>query len=462
MGSLPQPADTYRLIITRRNASEILLLPCGRSWVVPRVEIERHQRVAEQLTTEAARAWGIETYCLFTMPTGQDEGPEAGASAVMESVKQNAPPPAGANWTPSSTAAEYCDLSDSIALRKALAETRAYIAGEKVGSFARAGWMRELFTWAVRQIAPLGLRLTGGFRQLNASPTFALIRLETEGGGVWFKATGEPNRHELPVTTGLARLFPRYLPSILGVHRDWNGWLAAEATGVPLDETIDFRDWERAATSLAELQIQSIEKTAELLEARLRDLRPGVFAERIDPFIRRMGEFMAAQVKTDPAPLSPSELARLSQALKESCAFLEGIGLPNTVGHTDFNPGNIVVSGDHCVFLDWAEGCVSNPLLTFEYLRVHMARCGIEQPAAERLTAAYLLPWTGFYSSEELHRVLAIAPLLAVFAFAVSTDTWRSLNPSGNSALAGYFRGLTRRMYQEALKATERGEPCLR
>src|SRR5690348_11585706 len=65
MGSLEQPADSYRLIITRRNASEILLFTAGRKWILPLVEIERHQRVAEQLMAKAAAVWKIETYCLF-------------------------------------------------------------------------------------------------------------------------------------------------------------------------------------------------------------------------------------------------------------------------------------------------------------------------------------------------------------------------------------------------------------
>lgn len=461
MGSFRQPADTYRLIITRRNASEVLLVPTAGPWILPRVEIERHQRTAEQLTAEAWRAWRIETYCLFVAPPVAGSQPQDTASAVMESVQQNATAPAETCWIPSSTAGTYCDVTDATAVANALSATRAYVAGQKHGPFARPGWMRELFTWANEQIAPLGLRLTGKFHQLNASPTFALIRLEVEGGAVWFKATGEPNAHELAATAALARLFPRYLPPILGIHPKWNGWLSSEAIGVPLDETADVRRWERAAADLAEFQIQSIDKTAELLEAKLKDLRFAVLMERIEPFLVRMGEFMAAQEKTAPAPLVSSELAILAKALKESCALLESAGLPNTVGHADFNPGNIIVSDDRCGFLDWAEGCVANPLLTFQYLRVHMGRCEIEQAAPERLASAYLRPWTAFYAPEKLTRALVLAPLLAIFAFAVSTDTWRTIDLATNPTLAGYFRSLTRRMYREAVQVAERCQPCL-
>lgn len=457
MGSIQQAADTYRLIVMRRNAAEILLLPVGHGWILPQVEIKRHQRVAEQLTSEAARAWGIETCCLF-VPTAA-AGREDAACAVLEPVRQNASPPGGFRWIPSVAAAQYCDAAEAVAVRNALRETRAYVTGQKHGPFAHPGWMRALFIWANEQIAPLGLRLAGKFEQLNASPTFALVRLEVEEGAVWFKATGEPNEHELPVTAELARLFPRHLPPIFGIHPKWNGWLSAEARGVSLDETRELRAWERVAASLAQFQIESIEKTDQLLASQIKDLRPATLVERVDPFLGRMSDFMAVQEKTDPAPLASFELTALSQMLKESCAALERVSLPNTVGHADFNPGNIIVSDDRCVFLDWAEGCVTNPVLTFEYLRVHMRRCGIEHPAAaERLASAYVLPWTASYAPEKLKEALALAPLLAVFAFAVSTDSWRTVDPASNPLLAGYFRALTRRMYREAAQATGRSE----
>lgn len=363
---------------------------------------------------------------------------------------------------PSVAAAHYCDLADAETVRNALEETRAYVTGKKAGPFARPGWLRELFLWANEQIAPIGLRLTGHFEQLNASPTFALVRMQTEEGAVWFKATGKPNAHELPVTVKLAQLFPRYLLPIFGIHREWNGWLSPEAAGVSLDETREFRAWERVAADIAELQIESIERTEELLRSQLNDLRPAVLTERVAPFFARMSEFMAAQEKADPEPLAVSELAALSQTLKESCALLESIGLPNTVGHTDFNPGNIVVSKDRCTFLDWAEGCIANPLLTFEYLRVHMARCEIDQPApAELLASAYLRPWAAFYAPEKLREALDLAPLLAIFAFAVSNDSWRTLDPVSDPKLAGYFRSLTRRMHREAVRLAERSGSCL-
>jgi len=182
----------------------------------------------------------------------------------------------------------------------------------------------------------------------------------------------------------------------------------------------------------------------------------------IDPFLARMADFMAAQEKRSPAPLSNSELASLGEGLKECCSLLQSFGLPDTLGHIDLNPGNILVTPDRCVFLDWAEGCVTNPLITFEYLRRHLERRGVVEGAADaRLSAAYLRPWAAFISIGDLRRALAAGPPVAVFVHAIAGDTWRTLVPVSNPALAGYFRSLTRRMYRDVVHATEGSELCL-
>jgi len=228
---------------------------------------------------------------------------------------------------------------------------------------------------------------------------------------------------------------------------------------IELDEIADLSAWERAAETLAELQISSIGKCSELIDGKCKDLRHARLTERIDPFLVRMEEFMAAQEKPSPAPLARSELASLREGLAEACELLESFHLPDTLGHIDLNPGNILVSAESCAFLDWAEGCVSNPFLTFEYLRQHAERSSLEGPAAR----GSLLPTSslaGFLLPEGLRRAMAIAPLVAVFAYAVASDRWRSPETYATRSCV-LLRSLTRRMYRESIQAAERSAPCL-
>jgi Phosphotransferase enzyme family len=457
--------EIYRLIITRRGAAEILLEPDGSGWRLPRLAVESGQRLAEQLTAGTKEERRLETYCLFI--PGFVTAPEnvlRKKYALMESIKQSDNAPTSTYWAPSAVAVREATLpeDDCTAVRDSLQELERYVAEPLTGAFGRPGWIKELFQWVQDRIDPLGLRLTGSFKQFNASPTFSLIRIETSGPAVWFKATGKPNVHEMPVTVALARLFPPHLPELLGVHPSWNGWLSREAPGSSLDSFTEISAWTRIAKALADLQIASIGKSVNLLESGCKDLRLPRLIEQIDPFLARMRGLMAVQTKRPPAALTDPELELLSGELKEACSVLQDIGLPDTLGHVDFNPGNILISPDGCVFLDWAEGCVTHPLITFEYLREHSRRHHTHNGAVtETITAAYLEPWEASFSRTDLARGLPASALVAVLAYAVGGRTWLSPEPLQNPAVAGYLRSLTRRMYREATQIRQRSEPCL-
>ena len=127
--------------------------------------------------------------------------------------------------------------------------------------FHALGWFSELRNWIESVVEPIGLQSMGGFRQLNASPSFSLIRFETSGPAVWFKAVGEPNQREFPITCTLSRLFPSHLPNVLATRPDWNAWLTRESEGRLLGDDQESGTWERVAAVLAELQINSCDRT---------------------------------------------------------------------------------------------------------------------------------------------------------------------------------------------------------
>jgi len=449
----------YRLLVTRRRATEILL-KTGSVCSLPSLAVLGGGRLAEQFAAGIRENYGLETYCLWT--TGNPMVHEA-CCALIETIHRDDEAPAGMTWMPIGAADFDAVLlsADRAVVRSSLGQLNRHSDNPESGPFARPGWIESLFTWVDQQIRPLGLGYAGRFQQLNASPTFSLIRIETTGPAVWFKATGEPHAHEPRVSVALARLLPNYVPRLIGVHPSWNGWLSEEAAGARLDQSVDFPAWERAAARLAELQIASIGKTAELMRERAKDLQIESLHKEVDPFLSRMSHLMAAQEKSIPRPLVESEFATLAKKLNESCALLRRIGLPATLGHIDMNPGNIVVSENGCVFLDWAEAAVTHPFVTFEYLREHLLRSGIEKPTAgESLARAYLRPWESFYSPDELACALLFSPLIAVFVFAVANESWRSSDLDRCSKLPGYFRALTRRMYRQAVRLSERSELC--
>jgi hypothetical protein len=272
---------------------------------------------------------------------------------------------------------------------------------------------------------------------------------------------GEPNAREFPITVLLTELFPKYTPTIVATKPECNGWLSLEAEGTALDQTQRVSDWEGAATALARLQIESIGERDRLLSCGARDLRFSTLASLIDPFFESANELMEQQVKVPPAILNHRDLLLLEQRIHAALACLESLGLPETLGHLDMNPGNVIVSGS-CAFLDWAEAYVGPPFFTFQYLLEHLRRAAGRDSALEtRIITQYAGQWLSIAPPSRIEEAFSLVSLLAIFAYAAGSNAWSGGMVLRSPQAAGYVRGLTRRMQRAALELVDRRSPCL-
>ena len=442
----------YRLVITRRDKSELLCFPDGPYCSLPQLDIPQSQRVAEQVNAAAKNLWNLDVYSLLTIPSGPIQGSSSPVRLqVLECIRPNGPVPPTAFWVPwsSLTDTSFRDSGNLQSIRASLVECRRPGKSQCMRPFGSAGWLRDLCEWMQEHIAPLNLRLTGQFRQLTASSTFNLIRFETNGQALWFKAVGEPNIHEFRVVSTLATLFPLFLPHIVASLPERNAWLMEEAEGTSPDT--NFAEWKITSEKLAELQKQSILNTSRLLAVGCRDVSAVSLLSCVDEFFAMIDELMKHQTKTPPSILTSEQLLTVNNKLKDVLQVLSASGIPDALNHLDFNPGNILVSDRNFTLIDWAEGAVGHPFITFQYLREHFTR---HNPESRRrlteLTSSYAERWDGFGSSLAISRCLYFSPLVAVFACAVSSRTWRDPARLANPETAGYFRGLARRMKREA------------
>jgi hypothetical protein len=456
--------DTFRAIVLAQNGNELLLAPAGDRFVLPSVEIPCWQRVAENLTTAMREKWGREVVCLFSpnaaVPAGFSDGPNY---QVMECRGSTTESGLRAEWVHVASLSErvFSDPADYVVVQRSLSECTAVSRGATQGPFSKLGWLRELQEWIEGVIAPLGFHLTGGFSQFNASPSFSLVRFETSGPAVWFKAVGKPNLREYPITLALSELVPRYLPSILAARPECNGWLALEVEGFNLGETQDTRHWTAAASALAMLQIDSIGKFETLVHSGARDLRVSSLSLLVRPFLHAMDELMRRQTKVPPTVLSRSELVWLGERIEGSLSLSRDLGIPDSLGHLDLNPWNVIVSEGQCVFLDWAEGYLGNPLFSFQYLFEHSRRIpGFGATTESVLTSSYGKEWQSLVSPGNLQEALALTPMLAAFAYAVATDAWSDRARLQDPKVAGYLRSLTRRMHREGNRLRDRSAQC--
>ena len=456
--------ETRRIILLRGKQPEVLLSIEGTHRTLPQVEFPRWQRVAENLTAALSESAGIDAASVSSLEAPPaDSGSEQICYEIMEPIGPDAEAPREKEWVAVDSLVEsrFRDPSDFQALRQAMAQSMAQTEDATRGPFGRLGWFLDLQRWVQEQIGRHGLHLNGRFRQLNACPTFSLIRFETDGPAIWFKAVGAPNQREYPVTLALARSFSRFMPQIIATRPEWNGWLAEEAEGPVLKECSALASWEVVAQDLAELQIHSLGRSLHFLDPGARDLRALKLTDLVQSFFRTMGELMERQAKVPPAALSREELGYLSERVQEAIAVLEETGIPTALGHLDINPGNIVCSPTCSVFLDWAEVFVGHPFLTFEYLREHFRRTfGHNHSQEMQLVARYSSRWRAFFSETDIRRALEVAPLAAVFACAAGNDLWTDPRKFDEPSTAGYLRSLTRRMGREAHVLPDRSVLC--
>jgi aminoglycoside phosphotransferase (APT) family kinase protein len=462
--SAQQETEMYRLIVTRRRGSELLCLADGPDYVLPDIEIPRWQRVADQVNRAVKERWNIEAYSLSTFYSdpSAENAPITGFQ-VMECIWSTDRPPAGGYWVPltSLTDGAFRDPTSSRQIQDVLRRIVAPSACETRDPFAKFGWLADVCEWIQKQVSSSNLRLTGQFQQWTASATFSLIRFETDGSALWFKAVGEPNLHEFAIVSTLSELFPSFLPPLLASRSDWNAWLMTEAKGVSPDARSDFATWRTVSKRLAQLQMASLYKTDRLLAAGCRKITLESLLCCIDDFFAAMDELMKRQTKTSPPALSSIELAHLSGALKEVLATLDADGIPDALNHLDFNSGNILVSDDRCAFLDWAEAAVGHPFFTFEYLSEQFKRACPEDALQQvELISSYENEWRRLASATAIARSIVIAPLAAVFAYAASSGVWRDAARMAEPQTQAYFRSLTRRMRREADALQDRSLQC--
>jgi hypothetical protein len=441
--------ETWRLIVLRCNAWELLVVEDGRGFSLPSVEIPKGSRVARELNDQLKCIWNLDVFSLYPLPPiAPANGSSASQCYVVETIGSDAPTPKSARWLPISTlSGQRLVKDDATAIhrwREDLDDTHANGDHSFLGT---AGSFAATRAWVQQILEPSGVSLGKQFLQINASKTFSLVRFETDEGAVWFKAVGEPNVREFSITVGLSHLFPRYTAPLLATEPRWNAWLASDVPGVPLSQNHNVEVWSRAARDLATLQVASVGTAETILKWNVRDVRTSTLLGLVEPFFVCLGELMDRQISRHPAPLSSREMDELESDTRTTLCHLQKQQIPDSLGHLDLNPDNLIALPQRTVFLDWAEASVGHPFLSFAYLLEHF-RTHFDDLAAgpEQLVRKYAAVWESHGQFEDAERSICLALFVAIFAHAVSTDAWRDTTRLQQARLEGYYRSLARRM----------------
>lgn len=441
---------TCYAVMMRRDDRQVLLCQDADFLSVPTIDIPRRQRVSPNLLSSIKNHFGLLASCRFSVDI-QDIDSEG--RCVVVDVLGDEPLRNCAVWIAARQIQWSCIRSDAArrVLRKAMEQARAYRMGRVPGEFVRPGWMNEVSTWVSNSLAHHHVGLRGTWLQYNMGPDFSLIRFNTDGRDIWFKAVGAPNLREFTLTRQLWDLRLPNLAPLLGVHDRWHGWLMYDCGARFADESADRSEWACVARGLAELQIASIPHSEPLIAAGCQDLRASVMRDAIEPFLSDMAILMQRQPACPPQKLGIAELRLIEERLYAACHQLEILAVPDALGHSDLNSGNILIDTDGPVFLDWMQGFIGSPFLAFEYL-LALVRLTRSADAAlpDILRDEYLRSWKKLCSSMQIDHTLEVIPLLAPFAFALTCWDPHTAADELRSGLAAFLRSLTRRMYAAA------------
>jgi hypothetical protein len=444
---LDDDLETWRLIVLRRDGSEFLAIAMDSGLLLPTVQIPAHSRTAQSLNAQLNALWNLKVYCLY--PIRLKDAHATIGYHVVEILHQETEASLPGHWISVRDVCRthFAEDSDFAAVQKWIENLPSEGATANHTPFQSPGWFFPLKDFVQDAVQNTPLRLNGQFVQYNASSSFSLIRFDTDGDAAWFKAVGEPNTREFPLTVLLSSKLAAFLPQVLATRPTWNAWITRGIEGTPLSQTRAAAPWCAAARDLARMQIASIEMKEELLRCQPRDVRTSTLLARIKPFFALLADLMERQPKSVPPRLSTTELEELERDTRDALFVLEQEKMPDTLGHLDLNPENIFSLRDGTVFLDWAEGSIGHPLFSLAHLSEHCQRAlAPSDHVLDLLFEAYASEWERFESFKNFRKTLCVSMFAAVFAHAVSTDPWRDGADQMEPRIASYYRSLGRRM----------------
>jgi hypothetical protein len=215
--------------------------------------------------------------------------------------------------------------------------------------YAQPGGPSRDLAWAASALQRLGHRPGGPAAQERTWNLSSLWRLPLEHGAAWLKCVPPFFAHEGAI---LARLQGGPVPRLLAHEGD--RLLMAEIPGEDQYEAQE--PTLRALISiLVDLQAQWAGRVESLLSMGLPDWRAEALTQSVESVVRR-----TAAVLPD---ADRGTLLRLVDGLPRRFAAVAECGIPDSLVHGDFAPGNARGGSDRLVLLDWGDSGVGHPLL---------------------------------------------------------------------------------------------------
>lgn len=342
------------------------------------VELPWWQETADVVAGAAGRH-GVDVQVLRLL--GPSEGPAAGGPVTYLAEVTGR---AGGSWTGALRpwTGTHTDVEDPLRL-----------------PYARPGGPARDLGWADAQLRALGTPRTGPAVQQRTWNLSSIWRLPTDSGAAWLKVVPPFFAHEGRMLRLLGQDDPEVVPALLATQGP-RVLMADVPGGDHYDAGLSVLL--RLVRTLVGVQRRWVSRLPELGSLGVPDWRGPALAVAAADVLSRTADQLD--------PQSVAVLDGLVAGLGERMTEVAGCGIPDTLVHGDFHPGNACGPQDRPVILDWGDCGIGHPLLDQAAFTARL-----QGPDRTRVLVEWSQLWTkAVPGSDPLRAAGLLAPVAAL------------------------------------------------
>ncbi len=315
-------------------------------------------------------------------------------------------------------------------------------------------WQKQAHAWIRLEAARNSIQLLGEIEQPHAMHWSTVMRVPTNRGVIFFKATASETIYEIALTQLLASLQPNVLPELIAVDTA-RGWMLMRDGGEQLRASTrpiqDVKAWEPVIIEYAKLQMGLAEHVDAILALGVPDHRLAALPALYSQLLADTHSLMIDKEKG----LTSSEyqqLQNLTARFEQLCADLAAYKIPESINHGDFHDGNILLKDRRITFFDWGDADVTHPFVSlrtwFVSMEIALNLDDWVPPTAEmsRLLEKYLEAWQVYGEKEALASAYRLSRPVASI---VKTLAWRQAISRMDDSLRGEYAWIVPNLLQE-------------
>jgi aminoglycoside phosphotransferase (APT) family kinase protein len=405
----PPPRTNAVTAIIQRADGKVLLVRDGGGWSLPSVETRGHW-YAEVAPFNAAilERYGIAVTFLRTLSHQLDEAANSARILIAFAARADDRTEGDVRWVPFEEAIDAAAPGDRDAIAAWSREPDQDPQVALRRPWYRPGWRDVALAWCAERLAKRGIALTGPAEQSKHWSIASIWRIPTDRGDVWLKAVPPFFAHEGTLLQFIAPSMPEHLPRVIATDRERGLLLMESFPQRSLWGAHDGAANDRAARILARIQQYWAARIDDLLAAGCVDRRISTLDGALEAVLAR--DVVRERFTDDEV----RRLLAFGETVPARVEALRECGLPETLMHGDFHPGNVAVDGERLVIFDWTDGCVSYP---FFDLATYNPRDPVEHAA---VTQAFIEAWSSTVDEAAVARAAEIAQPLACVHHATS------------------------------------------